>query len=215
MGESASEREYGDWRFVSIPTADPKPKRKLKTSKSKWKVKRAKGHGKRKKEKGRLKRGERGKYRVGDEKLKEGENALDIGKTQHSVSMTWDRVKRNRWRNAQVQAKKKGIDFIPYDVYQALWEAAGKVETEWGDEVEAYQMQAKFYDERLRAIMIRFAEGPEHSYTKGNVGIVLVKGKFRNHKVPLAEPEFYQVLATWDYGGEILDRDGEVVCKIQ
>ena len=161
---------------------------------------------------GRPPKGTKGKY---DKSL---DRRQDDYKTDFSKKHTWGWIRRNRWRNAQIAAKKKGVDYLPQDVYTALWEAAGEVKTEWGDVVPAWKLVAKFYDERLRCIMIRLAttkvdgkfniEDPTKGFVKGNVAIVLVKGKFRNHKVPDAQPDLYKVLSTWEEDGRILDRDG-------
>lgn len=139
-------------------------------------------------------------------------------KTEFGVAWSWNTIKRNRYRNAAIAARHKGLDFLPMDVYDALWEAAGSVYTEWGEEVEAWKLTAKFYDPRLRCIMIRLAttkvdgkyhiEDPDKGFVRGNVAIVLVKGFFRNHKQQHRTPELYQVLATWESDGRILDRWG-------
>lgn len=145
---------------------------------------------------------------------REAERASRGGKTAFGATQDWDWIFRNRYRNAQIAARKKGIDYLPYDVYNALWEAAGTVEAPWGEVLDARKMQTKFYDERLRTMMIRRIEDSDHGFTRGNVAIVLLKGKFRNHTVPDIQPEIYQELASWEENGDILDRYGKVVCNL-
>lgn len=167
-----------------------------------------------KKKKGRPKRGSRGKYNKGDKH-----------KTDFSAGLTWNSIVRNRWRNGVIQARKKGLDFLPYDVYQALWNAAGVVTTDWGEQCEAFKLQTKFYDTRTRTLLIRLAttqvegkkwiENPSKGFERGNVAIVKVKGYFRNHTKPDIEPEVYQVLATWESDGTITDRMGNAVSSDQ
>jgi len=126
---------------------------------------------------------------------------------------SWYSVLRTRWYNFVAQCRKKGIDSMPWDVYKGLWDVAGFVTPPWGGkEIEAYKMQAKYYDTRLRCIMVRWDESK--GFVRGNCGVVLVEGHFRNHTNLKMKPTKYEILSAWEKDGNITDRDEKPVMTI-
>lgn len=126
---------------------------------------------------------------------------------------SWYSVMRTRWYNFVAQCRKKKIDSLPWDVYKALWDAAGHVTPPWGGkDIEAYKMQAKYYDTRLRTILVRWDE--KEGFSRGNCGIVLVEGHFRNHTNLKMKPSRYEILAAWEKDGTITDRHEQPVTNI-
>jgi hypothetical protein len=137
------------------------------------------------------------------------------GELRQKHGGSWYKVQRTRWRNFCVQSRKKGIDALPWDVYKALWNAAGLLTPPWGGKpMEAYKLQAKYYDTRYRTMMVRWDDGEGMGFVRGNCGIVLVEGHYRNHKNMHLKPHVYEVLAAWEKDGSITDREGNHVVTI-
>jgi len=132
---------------------------------------------------------------------------------EKEAGKSWYTVMRTRWYNFVAQCRKKKIDSLPWDVYKGLWDAAGQVTPPWGGkDIEAYKMQAKYYDTRLRTILVRWDE--DKGFNRGNCGIILVEGHFRNHVNLKMKPTRYEILAAWEKNGDITDRDEQVVNNI-
>lgn len=127
---------------------------------------------------------------------------------------SWYTIMRTRWRNFNIQCRKKEIDSLPWDVYKSLWKAAGCVTPPWGgQDTEAYKLQDKFYSKRFRCLLVRWDETKGHG--KGNSGVVLVEGYFRCHQNHNLKPIQYEVLAAWETDGRITDRDGSVADTLE
>lgn len=127
----------------------------------------------------------------------------------------WKSVLRNAWNALNKEAKKKRIDGMPWEIYWALWEAAGDIRPPWSDTpVPAYTLRAKYFDERFRCMIAR--EDMELGWKPGNVKIIAVEGPYRqwmrpapgvrsvmgNHNTEIRE------LSRWDDNGT---EDGEIV----
>ena len=142
-----------------------------------------------------------------------GGEGMDGVSAGPSSGKSWYSVMRTRWYNFVAQCRKKGIDSLPWDVYKALWDAAGSVTPPWGGKgVPAYKMQAKYYDTRLRTMLVRWDESA--GFNRGNCGIVLVEGHFRNHTNLKMRPSRYEILAAWEKNGDITDRDDKPTVQI-
>lgn len=198
MSVTARKRSYGDFEWISIgDTRDAKdePTKRLR----------------------RRERDSSPEHQAKMEKLaQEAMNRLSETPSEGREGMdgkSWYSVMRTRWYNFVAQCRKKKIDSLPWDVYKALWDAAGCVTPPWGGkDIEAYKMQAKYYDTRLRTILVRWDEGA--GFVRGNCGIVLVEGHFRNHTNLKMKPSRYEVLAAWEKDGTITDRDESPVIEI-
>lgn len=227
MGVTTRERRYGDFEWITIgdsaaskdtitkreTSEEAREKNRQAVQKHRRKVRRKEESRKKRNAKARM-------YNKGmvmpiietrgpQTPLDEGQGGIE-GKKKPQVS--WYTVTRNRWRNVCVQARKQGIDGLPWDAYKELWKAAGQVEPPWGGMVDADKLQDHNFSKRRRALLIRF--DTSKGYKPGNTGVVLVEGLFRNFKRPDVEPDIYQELSVWATNGDILDREGTVVGRV-
>lgn len=238
MGVTTRERKYGEFAWISVADSDQSKdeitqrEKERETTPEELEARRAANrkavakHRSKERRKKATRELRTLKRHIKQGKVETPPDMDQVGKERNAkkAGLSWYTIQRNRWRNLCLQSRKRQIDAVPWDVYRALWEAAGTVVPPWGGSpVEAGKLQDHHFSTRMRCLLVRFdsgsgsesKEGGKAGFSPGNVGVVLVEGHYRNPKKPEAEPSLYKELAVWAANGDILDRDGQVVRNIK
>ena len=123
------------------------------------------------------------------------------------AGFSWYTILRMKWRDVNRQARRRGFDGLPWDAYNALWNAAGDVEEEGtGEMIPAWKQTGKYWDRKRKSMLMR--KDTKGGWRPGNVIVVDVKGPLSGSNDEQI-PDRMQVLATWDEDGWVRDRDGQ------